>query len=115
MVFERKDMPVKVIEKLRGGTGSIELLQIVPPDALPSKSRLFSIATLQPGCSIGIHEHTKETEIYFVIEGEGTIHDNGHDLPFKKGDCNVCGDGSTHGITNTGDKPLVFLAAIILE
>ena len=50
-----------------------------------------------------------------MLEGEGIIHDDGKEMPFGKGDTNVCGDGHTHGITNTGDVPLVFIAAIILD
>ena len=115
MVIKKADMTTAIKEQLRGGNGNTELLHIVPADALPAKSRLFSVATLQPGCGIGVHEHTAETEVYYVLEGEGTVYDDGKEMPFSKGDTNVCGDGHTHGITNTGDVPLVFIAAIILD
>ena len=115
MFFERKDMPVTIKEKLKGGDGDTVLLNIVPPDALPPKARLFSVTTLAPGCSIGVHEHTDESEIYYAMSGEGIIHDNGCELPFKQGDCHVCHSGNTHGIANESDAPLVFVAAIILE
>ena len=115
MVFERKDMPTAIKEQLRGGSGNTQLLHVVPPDALPVKSRMFAVATLAPGCSIGDHDHVDETEIYYVLSGEGVVHDNGRELSFKVGDTNVCGGGSTHGIVNTGSEPLVFVAAIILD
>ena len=115
MVINKQDMTTDVREKMRGGSGSVELMHVVPSDALPSKSRLFSVITLQPGCGIGTHEHTDEAELFYVLEGEGVICDNGEDMPFVKGSSHVCGSGESHGVTNTGDKPLVFIAAIILD
>jgi quercetin dioxygenase-like cupin family protein len=90
-------------------------LHIVPADKLPAKARLFSVMSLEKGCSVGRHEHKGETEIYYVISGEGILNDNGTIRPFKKGDCNVCGNGDFHSVSNENDETLEIVAVIILD
>jgi len=115
MVIRNEEMKNQVREAMRGGPGSVALHHIVSGDALPTKSRLFAINTLQKGDGIGSHAHANETEIYFVLQGEGVLYDDGERTILHKGDCNVCGGGAIHSITNEKDDPLVFIAVIILE
>ncbi|NLO99293.1 MAG: cupin domain-containing protein, partial [Clostridiaceae bacterium] len=70
--------------------------------------------TLEPGCSIGSHVHDQEEEIYYILSGTGTVNDNGVVKNVGPGDAIKTGDGESHSISNNGDVPLVFLAAIIL-
>ena len=115
MVIRHEDMKTDIKEQMRGGPGKVSLEYVVPSEALPSKSRFFSVITLEKNCGIGKHEHSGETEIFYVLQGEGVLEDNGTKKPFCKGDCNVCGDGANHAISNEKDEPLVFVAVIILE
>lgn len=66
------------------------------------------------GCSLGYHEHHGETETYYILSGEGEYDDNGVKRPVKAGDITITPDGKGHGLTNTGDTDLVFMALIIL-
>jgi quercetin dioxygenase-like cupin family protein len=70
---------------------------------------------LEKDCGIGPHEHTGETEIYYVLEGEGVLDDDGQLKPFAKGDSNICGGGATHAVTNTKDEPMRIIAVIIKD
>ena len=115
MVIKSCGMETQVRENMRGGSGSVELLHVVSKERLPQKGRLFSIITLEKGCGIGAHEHAEETEIYYVLEGEGILDDNGTEKVLGKGDCNICGGGDYHGIRNEKDTPLKFVAAIIID
>jgi|AGTN01.3.fsa_nt_gi Uncharacterized conserved protein, contains double-stranded beta-helix domain len=115
MVIKSEEMKSEVREGMRGGPGSVAIQQIASGAALPAKCRLFSIVTLEKGCGIGAHEHSGETELYYVLEGEGVLNDNGALKPFRRGDCNVCGGGATHAVANERDEPLVFVAVIVLE
>jgi mannose-6-phosphate isomerase-like protein (cupin superfamily) len=101
--------------RARGGFGTTELVQLVPKDQLPAKSRLFSLMCLDKGCSMGRHEHINETEVYYVVEGEGIINDNGTIRPFRKGDCSVCPSGAFHSVSNENDETLKIVAVIILD
>jgi mannose-6-phosphate isomerase-like protein (cupin superfamily) len=54
------------------------------------------------------HRHEQE-EFQYVIEGSGTWHLNGQDIPLQKGDLMYAKPGDLHGIANTGKEPLRFL------
>lgn len=115
MVVKSGEMKTQVRERMRDGDGVVQLLHIVAEENLPAKSRLFSRVTLEKGCSIGAHPHQGETEIYYVLQGEGIIDDNGEKRPFQKGDCNICGNGAYHAVANGNDEPLEFIAVIIRD
>jgi mannose-6-phosphate isomerase-like protein (cupin superfamily) len=54
------------------------------------------------------HQHVEE-EFQYVIEGSGTWHLNGRDIPLQRGDLMYAKPGDLHGIANTGATPLRFL------
>ena len=71
------DMITEIREQMRGGKGKVEITHIFGKDEIRGKARLCARITLQPGCSIGMHEHVDEEEIYHIIEGTGVVNDNG--------------------------------------
>ena len=79
------------------------------------KCGLYSEVTLEPGCSLGYHEHHNESETYYILSGKGIYSDNGTLRMVKAGDVTFTPDGQGHGMTNTGDEDLVFMALIILD
>ena len=50
-----------------------------------------------------------------ILRGEGDYNDNGTVRPVKAGDVTFTPDGKGHGLKNTGDTDLVFMALIILD
>ncbi|MDA8447570.1 cupin domain-containing protein [Paracidovorax valerianellae] len=73
----------------------------------------ISWLTLQPGDSIGYHKHTSNEDTYVIVSGRGTFKDkDGVDVPVKPGDVTIVRKGESHGLTNTGTEPLVFLDVI---
>ena len=112
MVIRRNEMKVEDKDRLREGEGITRMRQLV--DAGKEKNvRLLAELTLDPGCSIGYHQHDKETEYYIILSGEGTVNDDGKEVIVKQGDSVITGNGAFHSIKNTGSAPLVFHAAII--
>ena len=93
---------------LREGLISREMIARVA-----GKCGLYAHVTLEPGCTLGVHGHTGETETYYLLSGEGVYHDNDKSYPVKAGDVTFCEDGGTHGLDNTGDTELTFMALII--
>lgn len=67
---------------------------------------------LVPGASIGMHTHEDNTEIIFVIKGNGTIIDDGESSPISAGQCTYCPKGHSHSLVNTSDADLEFYAAV---
>ncbi|WHH61035.1 cupin domain-containing protein [Petroclostridium sp. X23] len=101
-------------EEMRGGKGTVELLHIFQQDELKGKCRIFAKITMNPGCSIGLHPHENEEEVYYILSGTGTVNDNGNIKEVKVGDAVLTGGGAQHSIENTGDQPLVLMAVVLL-
>jgi mannose-6-phosphate isomerase-like protein (cupin superfamily) len=112
MIIHRKEMKVESKEKMRDGTGTAMLVHFVDGSAMKN-ARLLSEVTLPPGASIGEHRHDSETEYYIILEGTGTVDDDGVQKAVGPGDVVVTGDGASHSIAATGSVPLKFIAAII--
>lgn len=113
MIIQGKDMNTEIKKEMRGGKGEARILHLAPPENLCSRARLFGQITLDPGCSIGYHEHHGESELFYILSGQGQFSDNGALHPVHPGDCAICPDGQGHAIENTGGVPLVFVALIL--
>ena len=116
MVYHRSELKSESREKPRGGNGTAHFLHLVEGNGAAQKhTKMLAEITLPPGASIGPHSHTEDTEFYIILEGTGTVNDNGADKAVAKGDVMITGGGETHSIANTGTTPLVFHAVIIKE
>ena len=113
MKTTQQERKVDRVENMAGGKGHVILDHLLTPEQLAGKCRLFANVTLAPGCTLGVHGHTGETETYYITAGEGLYHDNDTSYPVKAGDVTFCADGGTHGLDNTGTTDLVFTALII--
>ena len=112
MVIRRNEMKVEEKVRMRDGEGTTCITHLV--DTSNEKNvRILAEFTLNPGCSIGYHQHEKETEYFFILSGEGMVNDDGKEVPVKQGDSIITGNGASHGIKNTGSVPLVFHGVII--
>ncbi|MCI9122226.1 MAG: cupin domain-containing protein [Oscillibacter sp.] len=114
MITRSEHCPVKSV-CLREGKGEVQMKDLAPKEALYGHGRLFSHVTIQPGCSIGYHDHTHETEFYYIIRGEGLFNDDGQEIPVHTGDVCATGGGKSHSIENTSGEPLELIALIVLE
>jgi mannose-6-phosphate isomerase-like protein (cupin superfamily) len=112
MIVQRADMKTEIKEQMRGGKGSAHLTYFVPNDT-EKNARLLAELTLDPGASIGFHQHANETEYFIFISGAGIVSDNGEERPVRAGDVMITGDGGAHSVENTGTVPLVFNAIIV--
>ena len=112
MVIHRNEMKLEVKEKMREGEGSTNITYLVDTEK-EKHTRMLAEITLNPGCSIGYHQHINETEYYFIISGTAVVNDNGTEATLKAGDSMVTGNGASHSIKNQGETALVFHAVII--
>lgn len=87
--------------------------ELLNEEQMDNKIRLFAEVTIFPGQTLDSHPHHGETETYYILSGTGEYDDNGKKCPAKAGDIFFCPDGGTHGISCTGDTPIVFMALII--
>jgi quercetin dioxygenase-like cupin family protein len=105
-------MKVEDKEKLRDGEGTTRFTYLLD-GSKEKNARMFAELTLNPGCSIGYHQHNSETEYFFILSGTGTVNDDGKETQVKQGDSIITGNGASHSIKNTGTDPLIFHAVII--
>ncbi len=114
MVKRYESLPVTKREKMREGAGTVVLRGLLDGEnEMYGKGRLFSELTLAPGCSIGKHEHSGESETYFIVRGTAELDDNGTVVTLGPGDVAYTPDGEYHAIKNVGEDELVFLALIL--
>src|SRR5690554_469286 len=113
MIKEAERMRVETWREMRGGKGEVKIKHIFEKDELKGHTRLLGLITLDPGCSIGLHEHREEEEIFYIIKGHGRVVDEGHTWAIGPGDAVLTGDGGSHAVENTGTEPLEFVAVIL--
>ncbi|MCL2093695.1 MAG: cupin domain-containing protein [Treponema sp.] len=112
MVIHRNEMKTEVRERMREGDGNTKLTYLLD-GSTQKNARMFAELVLDPGCSIGYHQHDSETEYYFILSGTGEVDDNGKPVQVKAGDSVITADGESHSIKNTGQEPLVLYAVIV--
>ncbi len=108
----------RIVERIEGASGGKGILRkevLIDKEQMGEHCGLFGEVTLEPGAVLGYHEHHNESETYYILRGEGNYDDNGRIRPVKAGDMTFTPDGMGHGLTNTGDTDLVFMALIILD
>jgi len=114
MIIKNGAYPVRIVEHMKGGDGQFVIEDILRPDEMHDKGRLFARGTLMPGHSVGYHVHEGDMEICFFLSGRGTVEDdNGEKTLVGPGDVNIVENGHGHMIRNTGEEPLKYLAVIL--
>ena len=107
--------PVTIIDHANGGKGRIILEHIAGPETLRENARLFVKAPLEKGCSMGVHKHKGDREIYHILSGKALYTDNDKTYEMNPGDSACCENGNSHGIENIGEENLVFIGLILYD
>jgi quercetin dioxygenase-like cupin family protein len=72
----------------------------------------LDVYCLAPGQSQKPHVHADQDKICYVVEGRGRFGVDGAEEILEPGDAIVARAGTSHGITNPGDTPLVVLVVV---
>ncbi|MGN0988101.1 MAG: cupin domain-containing protein, partial [Otoolea sp.] len=70
-------METVIKENFNGGTGRVIIKHILNDQELNGKCKMFAEVTIEPGSSLGYHEHHGNSETYYIIKGQGEYNDNG--------------------------------------
>ena len=65
------------VENMAGGDGHVIIKHLLGDKELNGKCRMFAEVTIEPGSSLGYHEHHGNSETYYIIKGQGEYNDNG--------------------------------------
>ncbi|MCC8126924.1 MAG: cupin domain-containing protein [Clostridiales bacterium] len=113
MIKRKADIGETVVKNLQKGNGDTIFHHFMTKEESYQAGRVFAQVTLNPGCSIGVHEHHGEFEGYYILSGEALVTDNEETAILTPGDYHMCKDGDSHGIACYGDEALQFIALII--
>ncbi|HAU37411.1 MAG TPA: cupin domain-containing protein, partial [Phycisphaerales bacterium] len=58
---------------------------------------------VEPGATIGEHEHRGDEEIYIIVSGHGTMRIDGQEHRVSAGDVCLTRSGHTHSLENSRD------------
>lgn len=92
--------------EFKGGKG--DFINRIQNDGL---NKIIS-GRLEPGSSIGYHTHDTNSEIIFIVEGNGKCIVEDGEEKLKAGDCHYCPKGHAHSLVNDSDADLVFFAVV---
>jgi len=115
MITKSSDLQTERRENMRGGAGTVQIAHAAAKGALPPGLRLHAKLTLPPGAGIGEHAHENETELFYVLQGQGEMLDGGVWAPLFPGDATSTGGGQSHALRNTGEADFVVMATIVLQ
>jgi len=120
MELKNKEVVVRKLEVKTDERGW--LTEILRGEDVPTGGGFgqFFITTANPGIVKGNHYHTRKSEWFCAIQGDGSIIiENNHtgardEIPFGENNlvCVAVPPHHTHALKNTGDKPLLVLIYI---
>jgi mannose-6-phosphate isomerase-like protein (cupin superfamily) len=94
-----------------GGLGLVDHVYLFTQDDLETNLQFVLLCILEPGSSIGYHQHGENEEVYVILEGSGVMRVNDEVREVIAGDVVLNKPGWSHGLENNGDvllKVLVF-------
>ena len=107
---------VKAVDGLGGGRGTAYVHHIVSKEELMGHGRLYAKVILPPGASVGWHQHTRDTEPYYILSGTPDFIDHdGSVTRVAPGDVCMIEVGQFHSLENNTDKDVAFMALIYNE
>jgi len=106
-IINRNDVPAFITKD------KSEIREIMAPANSRIERQSLAEAIVYPGDSTELHLHKTIEEIYYILEGEGNMWQDGEERAINPGDAIANPPGIPHYITNTGDTPLVFLCICV--
>ena len=113
MIKRDQSYKFEIRENMRGGNGNVKIEHLFDyQNDLKSSPRLLAKLTLEPGVSIGFHEHFGEEEVFHIIKGTAEFFDGKDTCILKSGDSTLTSDAG-HSLANIGDDILEVMAVIL--
>lgn len=113
MLRRKAEMVERHREHVRDGKGVMRDLILLSPEETNGRCSNFTRLLIDPGCSIGMHAHVENAEIYYVLSGEVVTWEKNEEIILREGDITYCGNGDAHFIENRTDTVAEVLAVIM--
>jgi quercetin dioxygenase-like cupin family protein len=73
-------------------------------DDFDEQGHLLQVVTIPPHTRQRMHFHDKQTEVFYILEGETIITINDVEYAAKPGDAFICSPGDVHHLWNKTDR-----------
>ena len=108
MVYDFRELEAKKVEHMRDGEGHVFTKRVEPDDGMGG----IIINTIPPGCSIGLHQHTTNFEVCYIIIGKAyEVTENSKTL-LEPGMVAYCPFEGKHSLVNEFDEDFVFFGVL---
>lgn len=89
------------ISECHGGEGNVHGRDFLYHPGTPGITLVHDIV-LEPGVSVGLHEHVGDEEAYIILSGRGRYTRDDEQLEVTAGDVCLVRHGQKHSLANTG-------------
>jgi len=105
---------LRPVEAMSGGKGTVQYRRAADPSIFTTPWAYIDQVLLAPGASIGRHMHRELAEVYFVMNGQGSVTlsaqgSSPETAAIGKGDAVPIDLSDIHSFENTGSEPLEML------
>lgn len=115
MIVREEDMERGLRHDTFGAEGAPAYRVLLDPKYLKGEAKMLNYVEFKPGEGLGLHTHSDNFEIVYILEGKAEVNDNGTLVEVGPGDLIYTASGDTHAVTNTGDTTLKTIATVIYE
>jgi mannose-6-phosphate isomerase-like protein (cupin superfamily) len=110
-----KDL-LQPVAGLNGGKGTVLYRRALGPAIYTGNWAFVDHLVLPPGSSVGRHRHQGVEEIYYVMNGEGTVAAGAESAPIRRYDAVPIRAKEVHALENTGPLDLeLMVVGVALE
>ncbi len=113
MIKDKRDIACIEVENEGNILGQMRKELLLTPEEMQKMAKMFSIINLSPGSRIKEHHHEEDAEIYYMLEGDVEVTDDGEVRQLKAGDVMFTGRGHRHSVYNRGGITARFIACIL--
>ena len=106
MIIDFNELHVNVAANFKGGE------KVYKSRRFEDDCNKIMLGELEPGASIGYHAHEGNSEVIYLLEGEGYVQYDDKEEILKPGQAHYCPQGHRHSLINRGRSTLKFLAVV---